>query len=82
MTVDLMNLYRCKIFNLNKQKIIFEDLGIINYKAAWDYQEELVKKNLDIKSEIRKAEASGDSNSRHNFKPSFILRTSARVYTW
>jgi lipoyl(octanoyl) transferase len=39
---------------LNKQQVIFEDLGIINYKSAWDYQEELVKKNVDIKIEARK----------------------------
>jgi lipoyl(octanoyl) transferase len=39
---------------LEKQRIIFKDLGIINYKTAWDYQEELVKKNLEIKSEARK----------------------------
>jgi lipoyl(octanoyl) transferase len=45
-----------KFIHLEKQHIIFEDLGIINYKAAWDYQEELVKKNLEIKSEARKAE--------------------------
>jgi len=44
-----------KFFALEKQRIIFEDLGIINYKEAWDYQEELVKKNLEIKSEARKA---------------------------
>ena len=44
-----------KIFALDKQQIIFEDLGIIRYKNAWDYQEELVKKNLEIKSEARKA---------------------------
>ena len=43
-----------KIFALEKQRIIFEDLGIIHYKDAWDYQEELVKKNLEIKSEARK----------------------------
>ena len=42
---------------MDKQYVIFEDLGIINYKSAWDYQEVLVKKNIDIKSEIRKAEA-------------------------
>jgi lipoyl(octanoyl) transferase len=41
---------------LDKQHVIFEDLGIINYKSAWDYQEVLVKKNIDIKSEIRKEE--------------------------
>ncbi|MEO5648455.1 MAG: lipoyl(octanoyl) transferase LipB [Ginsengibacter sp.] len=40
---------------MEKQHIIFEDLGIINYKAAWDYQEKLVKKNLEIKSEARRA---------------------------
>ena len=40
---------------MEKQRIIFEDLGIIHYKNAWDYQEELVKKNLEIKTEARKA---------------------------
>jgi lipoyl(octanoyl) transferase len=54
---------------LNKQQLIFEDLGIINYKSAWDYQEVLVKKNLDIKSAIRQAEANGTSidNSTSNY---------------
>ncbi len=51
-----------KIFDLEKQQLIFEDLGIINYKAAWDYQEELVKKNLDIKSEARNAAGSGQDS--------------------
>jgi lipoyl(octanoyl) transferase len=44
-----------KIFELEKQYIIFEDLGIVNYKTAWDYQEKLVKRNVDIKSAARKA---------------------------
>jgi lipoyl(octanoyl) transferase len=48
-----------KIIELEKQLVIFEDLGIINYKTAWDYQEDLVKKNLDLKSEARK---SGDDS--------------------
>ncbi len=34
---------------MDKQEVIFEDLGIIDYKSAWDYQEILVRKNLDIK---------------------------------
>ncbi len=42
-----------------KQPVIFEDLGIIPYKAAWDYQEELVKQNVSIKSEARKNNPSG-----------------------
>ena len=55
---------------MEKQRIIFEDLGIINYKAAWDYQEELVKKNLDIKSELRKAMSNGPSTS--SLQPSIL----------
>ncbi len=51
-----------KIFDLEKQHLFFEDLGIINYKSAWDYQEELVKKNLDIKSEARKTATSAQSS--------------------
>src|SRR5258708_11744159 len=39
----------------NKQQVHFKDLGIIDYKAAWDYQEELVKKNGDIKTEYRRS---------------------------
>jgi lipoyl(octanoyl) transferase len=39
---------------LDKQQVLYKDLGIIDYKSAWDYQEELVKKNVDIKSEARK----------------------------
>lgn len=46
---------------MDTQQVIFEDLGIINYKAAWDYQEALVKKNLDIKSEARKSVGSRQS---------------------
>lgn len=44
---------------MDKQQIIFEDLKVINYKAAWDYQEELVKKNLQVKSEARNAIKTG-----------------------
>lgn len=47
---------------MNKQPVIFEDLGIVNYKSAWDYQEELVKKNVDIKTEARKNNEKFTSN--------------------
>src|SRR6185295_9407979 len=30
-----------------------KDLQIIDYKSAWDYQEELVNKNREIKSAVR-----------------------------
>lgn len=49
---------------MNKQQVTFEDLGIINYKSAWDYQEELVKRNVDIKVQLRKEEANGNGQSQ------------------
>ncbi len=57
MTLNQFNLsLQIKTFALEKHHVVFKDLGIINYKDAWDYQEELLKKNLEIKSEARKAE--------------------------
>jgi lipoyl(octanoyl) transferase len=38
---------------VEQQKVIFKDLGIIEYKAAWDYQETLLNENVRIKSAIR-----------------------------
>ena len=46
---------------MDKQKVIFKDLGIIEYKAAWDYQELLLNNNVQIKSAIRNAAISHNS---------------------
>lgn len=35
---------------MEKQKLWFRDLGRLDYKAAWDYQERLMRENLQIKS--------------------------------
>ena len=35
---------------MEKQKVEFRDLGRMDYKSAWDYQDELMKKNLKIKA--------------------------------
>ena len=37
------------------QRVKFKDLGIIDYKSAWDYQESLLQQNVLIKSEARKS---------------------------
>jgi lipoyl(octanoyl) transferase len=42
-----------------KQKVLFEDLGQMRYKPAWDYQEHLLQQNLAIKSEARKLQMAG-----------------------
>jgi lipoyl(octanoyl) transferase len=51
---------------LDKQQVIFEDLGIIAYKAAWDYQEKLLGENVVIKSRER---------HEHSFRPAVDLAT-------
>jgi lipoyl(octanoyl) transferase len=35
------------------QKVVFQDLGQMEYQAAWDYQEGLLRENVRIKTEAR-----------------------------
>lgn len=42
------------------QKVVFRDLGRMEYQAAWDYQEGLLQENLRVKAAVRmRAEAAG-----------------------
>lgn len=36
-----------------KKRVLFEDLGLIDYKVCWDYQESLFQKILSVKSSNR-----------------------------
>lgn len=36
---------------MREEQIIFEDLGMMNYQPAWDYQESLLARNTAVKSE-------------------------------
>jgi lipoyl(octanoyl) transferase len=47
-----------KTFPLDKQQVIYKDLGIIDYKAAWDLQENLLQQAVSLKSEARKNDPS------------------------
>ncbi len=38
---------------MQKQQVIFRDLGQMDYQSAWDYQEQLLQENVKIKSAIR-----------------------------
>jgi lipoyl(octanoyl) transferase len=52
----LVNLLSCPKqagFIMNKQEVIFRDLGLMDYKTAWDYQEQLLQENVRRKSEVR-----------------------------
>ena len=32
------------------QSVIFKDLGLIDYKTAWDFQEKLLQQNVAVKT--------------------------------
>jgi len=42
---------------LDKQLVTYKDLGVIDYKSAWDYQESLLLKNVQVKSANARATA-------------------------
>ncbi len=47
------------------KNIHFQDLGLIDYKKAWDFQEELFKANVDAKINNRKAEKTVTETKNH-----------------
>ncbi|MFT5778278.1 MAG: lipoyl(octanoyl) transferase [Crocinitomicaceae bacterium] len=44
-------------------KVVFEDLGVIDYKEAWDYQEKLFRGTVDQKIAIRKGESTEETKN-------------------
>ena len=49
-----------------RQKVFFEDLGVKSYKPTWDYQEELLLKNTQLKSTNRSNEQpANQANTEH-----------------
>lgn len=45
------------------ETVEFRDLGSMEYKAAWDYQESLLQENLKIKSVVHNTEETVDTSS-------------------
>ena len=48
---------------MNKQQVIFRDLGKMDYKEAWDYQERLLQENIRRKSGVLSSEPGVQSPS-------------------
>jgi lipoyl(octanoyl) transferase len=42
---------------MKKQEVIFRDLGMMDYKVAWDYQEKLLQENVKKKSLVYSQES-------------------------
>jgi lipoyl(octanoyl) transferase len=51
---------------MEKQRVFFRDLGLMEYQAAWDYQETLLKKNVEVKSQNRNLGLSVNSSPETN----------------
>jgi lipoyl(octanoyl) transferase len=47
---------------MKKQKVLFKDLGMMEYQAVWDYQEALLKENVRRKSLAYNTGANADTN--------------------
>mgnify|MGYP000527747918 CR=1 FL=1 len=61
---------------MNK-KVVFEDLGLVEYQKAWDYQTELFEKTVAMKIENRKREEQAQS-----LTPNYLIFcTHPHVYT-
>ena len=45
------------------ESVEFRDLGLMEYKAAWDYQENLLQENLRIKSVVHNSDVAVDTKS-------------------
>jgi lipoyl(octanoyl) transferase len=60
------------------QPVFFKDLGIIDYKSAWDYQEKLLQENVAIKSAIRNDASLAATLDTQNY---FLLCEHTPVYT-
>ena len=67
------------------QQIHFKDLGIIDYKTAWDIQEQLLQDNVAIKTELRiNPENQNNLDTKHHFllcehKPVYTLGKSGSM---
>jgi lipoyl(octanoyl) transferase len=53
------------------QEVIFSDLGKMGYAQAWDYQEELLRENVRVKSELRRRAEEAPATA---LAPEFLVR--------
>ena len=64
-------------------EVHFKDLGICSYKKVWDYQETLLKENVDIKTRLKTEHfiASEIENTKPTTTNYFLLVEHTPVYT-
>src|SRR5664279_3164935 len=52
---------------MRRQPVYFRDLGVMGYTEAWDYQETLLRQNVDIKTRYHTALQKQRGNSTTNY---------------
>ena len=52
---------------MQKQIVFFKDLGLMAYNEAWDFQETLLKQNVEIKTRYHSAQQKQYRNSTTNY---------------
>lgn len=74
----MVRLYICSM-----QEVKLEDLGHMPYKQAWDYQEQLLRQNIDKKAALRSMEAEGfiTAGSEFDTEHRLLLVEHPPVYT-
>ena len=73
--------------SIPNKKIVFQDLGLIDYRTAWDYQEKLFQETIEIKTKNRGAELNSNDQriSTNNYlllcehSPVFTLGKSGKM---
>jgi lipoyl(octanoyl) transferase len=50
---------------MQKQPVFFRDLGVMDYTQAWDYQERLLRQNVDIKTRQHNLTGQDKKNTRN-----------------
>ena len=68
------------LYNMTKQAIIFEDLGLMDYQTAWDYQEKLLQENVRRKSLVY-SQVSGVTDSALPTQHYLLFTEHPLVYT-
>ncbi|MDX8570033.1 lipoyl(octanoyl) transferase LipB [Elizabethkingia sp. HX XZB] len=46
--------------------VIFQELGVLDYQSAWDYQEKLLKSNIDIKINNRQLQPEDTTETKNH----------------
>lgn len=64
-----------------KQTVWLQQLGLVSYKQAWDYQEQLLQQNLGLKAEARRCELETGSAASAATLHHLLLLEHPPVYT-